>query len=172
MKKRHLILIPVVIASLSLAGCASDSKRVVDLNLKYVSANGVPVQSSDRQAQAQIAEAATSIGGSLQHLQAIKSATHPGVRMGRPTNPNAIGMSHVASINWTGPVGPVVKEIAKVSGYKFRVIGNRPATAVLVNVNARNEPLAYILRNIRYQVVGKASVSVYSRSKTIELRYY
>ena len=51
--------------ALTLTGCSSDSKKVVDLNLSYMTDNSAPAQTNDAKAQQQIAEAASSINQSL-----------------------------------------------------------------------------------------------------------
>ena len=168
MNKANLLIIPAV---LLLAGCASDSKRVVDLNLHYITANSAPLNATDSNSQSQLAEASTSVSQSLQQLSEIDSAVHPNAKIGSPANPKAIGMAKTASINWNGPVEPIVKKIASASGYRVRVLGSTPAVPVMVSVDANNETLASILRNVKYQVVNQAAIVTYPSSRTIELRY-
>lgn len=171
MKKQHLLLIPVLSTALILAGCASDSKRFVNLNLKYITTNSAPVDATDQQAQAQLSEAATSAGQSLQQLSAIQMATHPGVRMQKPISPKA-GLAKMAELNWNGPVQPIVSKIASAAHYRFRVLGNKPAVPIMINISTSNQrSLAEILRNVTYQAAGKARINVYPKSRLIELRY-
>lgn len=170
MKKRHLLLIPVLSSALILAGCASESKRFVDLNLKYMTTSSAPVNATDQKAQAQLSEAASSVGQSLQQLSAVQMATHPGVKVGTPSK--AAGLQKVASLNWTGPIKPLLNQIANAANYRLRVLGNKPAVPVIVNISTPSpRPLAEILQNAKYQASGKASVSVYPKSRVIELRY-
>jgi len=171
MKFKKLTIIPVILVAASLAGCASQSARQVNLNLKYMTANSAPVNANDVNAQAQVAEAATSVGHSLQRLSAIQMATHKGVKLGKPVNARAIGMAKQASLNWNGPVGPAVQRIASASGYRVRVLGSTPAIPVIVNVNASNQTLAQILRNVTFQAEPAATIKVYPSSHVIELRY-
>lgn len=172
MSKKNLLLIPVIAITLTLAGCASDSKRVVDLNLKYMTSSSAPVGTVDKNAQAQLSEAASSVGQSLQQLSAVEMATHPGVKMPSPPNAKAMGMSQEANLNWSGPVEPLVKKVASAANYRVRILGNRPAVPVIVNINTpQATTLADILRNATYQVAGKANISVYPSKRLIELRY-
>jgi len=172
MKIKRLLFIPVILAPMLLAGCASQSKRVVDLNLNYLNAKNAPVNTIDQNAQAQLANAATSVSQSSQQLSAIQIATHPGIRMPKPVNPGVTGMTKIASLNWTGPAKPVVKRIASISHYRLHVLGRRPATPIIVNINAKNQPIAEILRNVKYQIAGKAVIKVFPRKRIIELRYF
>lgn len=171
MKKKHLIIIPLAVAAIALAGCSNDSKKVVDLNLHYVTANSVPAGQTDANAQAQLAQAATSVDNSLNQLSAIQMATHPKAKMPAPLNAQAVGMNQVSSLSWTGPAEPVLRRIASAAGYRLRVIGNTPATPPIVQMNAHNETLADMLRNVEYQIEGKARIAVYPSSRVIELRY-
>jgi defect-in-organelle-trafficking protein DotD len=168
--KNHIKVLVVSLAFL-LTGCANESKKVVDLNLRYVTSNSTPINSSDGAAQAQLSQAATSIGHSLQELSAIQIATHPGVAMPSPANAETNGMGKVASLNWTGPVEGVVKEIAAESGYTVHILGDTPAIVPIVVLSARHQTLATILRNVQYQVAGKADIRTYPQSGVIELRY-
>lgn len=157
-------------ATLLLAGCASDSKRIVDLNLNYVTANSVPTNSVDKNAQAELADAASSVNQSLQQLSAIQMAKNPNIKI--PTIDAAkTGMTQQTSIDWNGPVEPILQKIADSTGYKLKTLGVKPAIDTLVTINAENETMADVLRNITYQVEKKASITVYPSTKVIELRY-
>lgn len=81
-------------------------------------------------------------------------------------------MGKLASVSWTGPVKPLLAKIAQATHYQLNVIGRTPNLPVLVSIDVHNKPIADILRNITYQVVMKANVAVYPKSRTIELRYH
>lgn len=171
MQFNKLIIIPILIATAALAGCANESAKQVNLNLRYMTADSAPVNTRNTNAQAQVAQAATSVDSSLQELSAIQIATHKGVKLSKPKRARK-GMAKQASLQWNGPVEPVVRRIAAASGYKLYVLGNKPAIAIIVNVNARNQSLAQILRNITFQAASAATIKVYSgRRNIIELRY-
>lgn len=168
MKNKKLLILPLLLASVSLAGCASNVKRQVNLNLNYVTASSVPA-TGDRAAQAQIAQAAKSVDKSLAQLSAIQVATHPGTKMNAPVS--APGMNRVVSLSWNGPVEPLLSKVAAKANYRLSVLGTSPAIPALVNVSARNQSLAAIVRNVSYQVSAKARVAVYPNKHLIELRY-
>ena len=169
LKKFSKILMPLPFIAM-LASC-SDGKRVVDLKLKYVTANSAPSAVTDGEAQAQVAEAATAVGHSLQQLSAMELATHPGKKIPKPFTAKGTGMGQIASVDWTGPAEPLLRKIAKATHYHLRIVGHKPAIPVLVSVNMRNQPVAAILRNVTYQIVTKANIAVYPRNRSIELRY-
>lgn len=164
--KNILVLLPI----LALTGC-TDKPKFVDLSLNYITTNSAPVASADQKSQAQLAEAAQSVNQSLAQLSAIQLATHPGVKMPSPVDPTFIGMSQQTSLDWTGPVEPLLKKIATASGYTVNVLGREPAIPVIVVINAYDQPLASILRDTTYQISKKARIHVYPNKKIIELRY-
>ena len=170
--KKNTWKFALLIPTLFLLASCSSGKKIVDLNLKYLPANEVPAQIADEQAQAQLAEAATAVGQSLQELSAVQMTVHPPQKLQKPFNPQAIGMDKLASISWTGPVKPLLVKIAQATNYKLRVIGRKPNLPVLVSMNIHNKPIADILRNVTYQVVMKANIAVYPKTRTIELRYH
>lgn len=168
-KNKLILATPLLLTALILSGCSSDSKKVVDLNLQYMTTNSAPVNSIDSSDQAQIAEAATSVGQSLQQLSAIQIATHPGVRMTAPSSPQ--GLAARASLDWNGPIKPLLAKIADASHFRLQVLGSAPAIPVMVNITSNNQTLGSILRNVQYQAAGRATINVYTSSQTIELRY-
>lgn len=124
-----------------------------------------------RNAEMKLADAADSISQSLRQLAEIERATNPPARLASPADPKMIGMAQLVSIEWTGPVGPLVEKIAKVSHYRLRKLGTPPAIPVLVSISAKDTPLADILRDANFQCGSKANIVIYPASRTIELRY-
>ena len=120
----------------------------------------------------QLAEAAASVDSSLQQLSEIQVATHPDVNIGTPENAKTLGMTQITSINWTGPIEPLLQHIATMSHYTLHIVGNPPAIPVLINLNKKNEVLATILRNITYQAAKQATITTYPKKHVIELRYH
>ena len=158
--------------ALTLTGCSSDSKKVVDLNLSYMTDSSAPAQTNDAKAQQQLAEAASSINQSLSELSNIQQATHPDVDMGSPINAQATGMTQVTSIDFNGTLDDVLKNIAQMSNYKLNTIGTPPAIPVIINLHEKNKTLADILRNVSYQAAKQATIKVYPKDHVIELRYH
>lgn len=129
-------------------------------------------QTPDSQnAQVKIAEAAASVSDSLAQLAAIEKATHADVKLPPPANPASIDMAQHVSVDWNGPLEPLLQQIAKASNYRLQVLGKRPVVPVIVTVNASDEPLASVLRDASYQAAKQANVLVYFSRRIIELRY-
>lgn len=169
MKFKKLIIVPVVIGAAALAGCSNESAKDVNLNLKYITADSAPVNTNNANAQAQMAEASSSVSHSLQQLSAIQIAKNPSVKIQRPNS--AGGLSRVGSLNWNGPVQAAVAHVASAAGYHLRVLGSKPSIPVIVNVNANNQTLGAILQNIKFQAAPTVTIRSYPSTRVIELRY-
>lgn len=115
-------------------------------------------------------DAASSISQSLASLAESEAAANPSPPF-IAQDPQSYGMGATASINWTGPVGPLVEQISKASNYSLRVLGNPPGIPIVVTVHAKNQPLGDILRNVNYQCGQRAHIVVFPNSKVVELRY-
>ncbi len=158
MHAKNLTLIGV---ALLLSGCTSPQPALPS--------NGI--NNPNQAAQIKLAEAAASVSQSLNQLAALEKAVHPAARIPAPPDPASIGMAKLASVNWTGPVEPLIRKIAAATHYRVRVIGKRPAIPALVSVNAQNTPIADILRDASFQVEKKADIVLYPRTRVIEIRY-
>lgn len=154
-------LLITICAAVMLTGCAQQNQN----NSTLCNDPGT------KQAEMQLANSARTINKSLRELAQVQRATYPKAKMPPPPNARKIGMAHLASIDWSGPIQPLVKNIAKVTHYRLRVLGRAPAIPVLVSVNATNVPIATILRNAAFQCGNKVDIVVYPRRKIIELRY-
>lgn len=157
----------VIVLVFFLAGCSS-KKYVVATN------NAVPplpYQLNADDAEIKLAEAAVSVSRSLDSLAEIEKAAHPCLRLPPPIDACQYGLACLASIDWVGPVEPLVRRIGDATHYCVRVLGRAPAIPVIVSINAKNIPFADILRNVSLQIHKKACIVIYPNSRVIELRY-
>lgn len=161
MKTGSSVLI-IILFLTTLIGCSTGEKICV--------ANDYDKR-SQHVAEAKLSETATSISRSLAELAEIERATHPQAILTSPVDPDMIGMGQLASIDWSGPIGPLVKKIAEASKYKLNVLGTPPAIPILVSITAKDTPLADVLRDANFQCGNRANIVVYSASRIIELRY-
>lgn len=75
------------------------------------------------------------------------------------------------TINWYGPVEPLVKTLADRASYRFLITGNAPETGIIVTTKARNQPVIELLRDVGLQLGGRADLRVDANKKTVELSY-
>ncbi len=121
--------------------------------------------------ESKLIEAAQSVSSSLTDLAAIESANMPPSALPKPPNAEALGLAARASINWTGPIEPLVRKLAQSANYSVHVLGMEPAIPTIVSVKAQDASLATILRNARYQAQKSAEIEIYPGTKVIEIRY-
>lgn len=115
------------------------------------------------------AEAATSVSRALNDLANVKNVQNHLVREEAAAPP--LVLTRLITIDWSGPVEPVLRQIAQASQLRLKVLGHEPAIPVMVNLD-RHETMAYeLLQDIRGQVNGRASVVVFPTSGVIELHY-
>jgi len=150
----------LLIIACSLAACSNQNARQEQIDKANLS-----------KAQMELANAATSISNSLMELSAIQRAVYPAVKLPDLPNANRIGLGKLASVDWTGPIEPLIKNIASISNYKIRIIGRVPPLPVLVSITKQNTALAVILRDAAFQCGNKVDIIIYPISKVIELRY-
>lgn len=170
MNKKILSTTLIISMSALLAACSSNQGQQNAI-MSYITTDSAPAQTTDANAQSQLSQAAGSVAQSLQQLSAIQQATHPQAQLAAPIDPAKIGMAQQASLDWTGPIEPLMRKIAAAAGYKLSVIGQAPSIPIVVSISIQNQPLASILRDAIYQAESQATVSVYPKHKILELRY-
>lgn len=154
--KRTLVI--STLTCVLLAGCASTYKKP-------------PVNDPSDDASIKLAEAASSISDSMLEVAKIEKAVTPPRRGNDVTIPNAYNLQTRASVDWAGPIEELTARVAKAAHYRMHVLGNPPSIPVLISINAKDESLAEILRDIDYQAGKKASIQVHPNSQLVELRY-
>lgn len=118
-----------------------------------------------------LAEASYAVSRSIVSLSETAQAAHPLPKLDPPPNPCSYGMGGLTSIDWSGPIEPLVVQIARVTGYRVRVLGTAPAIPVIVTLYDKNRIVADVLRDVGYQAGRRAAVVIFPDSRVIELRY-
>lgn len=122
-------------------------------------------------ASASLAEASYSVSRSIVSLSETAQAAHPIPNLGPAPNPMSYGMSGLTSVDWSGPIEPLVRQLAKTANYRVRVLGRAPSIPVLVTIYDKNMMLADIFRDVGYQAGRRATLIVYPEERVVELRY-
>lgn len=147
----------LLLISASVAGCASGL------------GNTAPVAPDP--AMLAIARSADQIQRSWNRLGAIEAAKAPAyARYADDYMTLPYGLQKRVAINWNGPIEPLLRQIARDSGYGFRIIGHRPAVPVFVSmVTSEPIPLGFLLRDAGYQCGDRAGITL--SGNVIELSY-
>lgn len=122
-------------------------------------------------ASIKLAEAADSINKSLISLAQYEQADLPPSALKCLPEGDYLNMPQSVSIDWSGPIEPLLKRIAAASNYNLRVLGVKPAVPVMVTLSAHDTPMAQVVRDTAFQAMTKAQVVVYPAKHLIELRY-
>jgi defect in organelle trafficking protein DotD len=130
-----------------------------------------PEPPPDHSAYVALAEAAGSVSNTITQLGETEQAAYPPKSISTPPSPASYGMDMPTTIEWNGPIKPLVQQIANATNYKLKVLGNAPSIPVIVSVSAKNKPIGDILRDAGYQCGKKAQIVVFPTTKHIELRY-
>lgn len=144
-----------------LGGCGGGASQI----------KSVATQVSPDPAFAKLAEAANVSSRSMLNLAEIELAVSPPPPEYHPVDLATFGMANLVSVDWAGPVQPIVQRIANAAGYQLKTFGIEPAVPIFVYVNVKNKPIGDVLRDVGYQCHRKASVVVYPETRVIELRY-
>ncbi len=117
-----------------------------------------------------LAAAADKASAALQTLAAIEQARNPGEAVQMP--PDApVELRRIISISWTGPIKPIVQQLADRAGYRLEVNGDRPPAPIVVSVNAREESVIEVLRDVGLQAGQRADIAVDPTHHLVELNY-
>lgn len=130
-----------------------------------------PVNEPSDDANIRLAEAAASVSRSMAEVAQIEKVVVPIHEDNHLTIPTSYNLQTRASVDWSGPIEELTARIAKAANYRLRVFGHEPAVPVLISLNAKDESLVEILRDIDYQAGKKAMIHVYPNNQVIELRY-
>lgn len=75
------------------------------------------------------------------------------------------------SLRWSGPIEQVSRVLADRAGFRFRVSGQTPSIPLVVNVDAYQEPILLVLRDIGLQAGVRADLLVDQNEGIVEVRY-
>ncbi len=177
-QQRSRTTVWLVAVSLSLpiglfvTGCSSRTLAAERQEQQAVS-RSINQQNLDFQvaSERKLAEVANSIDRSLAELAAIE-------RTRTPPNKKLVSMDNselqnrTVTLDWNGPIAPLVHRVAKLVGYRVRILGRVPAVPILVSVSGHEMPAADLLRDADLQCGKRARIALFSKAKVIELRYY
>lgn len=75
------------------------------------------------------------------------------------------------TVNWIGPVEPITKQLANRASYRFDIVGAEPATPLIVSIDAENQPIVEVLRDIGLQMGSLGKLHVNAQTGVVELSY-
>lgn len=156
-----------ITASLVLTACTSSHHDMAPQQLNNPSSL---TQISDAAAD-QIAESAASVSQSLTNLEAVERANMAPQAAKEYPRVAVVSIPGNSSIDWNGPIEPLVRQIAKATQYRVSIIGAAPITPIIVTVHQEQASNADILRNAALQAGARATITTDPAKKVIALRY-
>ncbi|MCB1538275.1 MAG: DotD/TraH family lipoprotein [Rhodospirillales bacterium] len=119
-----------------------------------------------------IADAADRATRALESLAAVEQTRTPGVAAAAAMVPNApVELQRAVTFQWSGPVEDVTRDMAARAGYSFSTVGDLPPTPIIVNLNAYNEPLIEVFRDIGLQMGTRADLKLDASRHTVDILY-
>lgn len=128
-----------------------------------------PVEPKTDPALTQLNDVASSIQADLERLSKIKQADYEKVDLYE--SPGSGPLTKKLTLKWSGPIDHVLKVIAASINYDYKVKGESPAPAVLVNVDEVQTPAFEVLEDLGWKA-GKHQVSVDAEQEIIQLTYF
>lgn len=117
-----------------------------------------------------LAHAADKASNALETLAAVEAARTPPAGVA-PVGEAPPELRRAMTVNWIGPVEPLVKKLADRAGYEFLVIGAVPVTEIVVSVDVENQTVIDVLRDVGLQLGVRADIKVDSEKHLIEIHY-
>jgi defect-in-organelle-trafficking protein DotD len=119
-----------------------------------------------------LAQAADRASKSLDTIANIEQTKNPAVPPIQDDYANASpNMMQPVSVRWSGPIEQVTRTLAERAGLRFRVKGRQPAAPLIVNVDAYQQPIVHILRDVGLQAGTRADLSIDQNEGVVEVRY-
>jgi defect-in-organelle-trafficking protein DotD len=169
MKKIWLTL-SIMASAMLMTGCSDDTDQKTgdDPLLKSIVIKA-PVTNDYEDASYQIADATKAATNALAKLAKVQTSQHPDYYK----TPQKVVKSNVKgtiSLNYIGPIEPLLKKIAKHAKLKFKKMGKSTGTPIIVSVKYENSTLADAIENIAYQAQNHAVVEI-TKSGAVQIRY-
>ena len=161
----HKIAALILVPAITLAGCAQNLTAQNNITATQTA------QQTNTYVNSELAEAASRSADALQTLAMIERAKSPAPVM--PVDETALpdALQKKITLDWSGPAGEALSQIAPQIGYTFNETGTKPKTPVFVHVQASDMPAAKLLERIGTEAYPFATVTVDPNVAHIELRY-
>lgn len=117
-----------------------------------------------------LASAVDRASAALQTLASVEQARNPAASVqAAPNAPQEL--RRVVSLDWNGPIEPVVRKLADRAGYKFQILGDTPPVPIVVTVRSVEKSVIDVLRDIGLQAGSRADIIVDAERRMVEINY-
>lgn len=134
-------------------------------------ANLTPVATEPDIVTVKLAQAADKASKALDSIAGIEQQRSPAAPPVEDYSNVPSNLMQPISIRWSGPIEQITKTLAEHAGLRFRVKGNVPPVPLTVSVDAYQQPLIHVLRDIGLQAGHRADLAIDSSNGFVEIRY-
>ena len=164
-------LLTVASAALLLAAC-SDFRTDWDQSFGQQPAAIKPTATEPDIVTVKLAQAADKASKALDSIANIEQQKNPTVPPMQDDYANASSnMMQPVSLRWSGPIEQVARTLAERAGMRFRVKGRQPAVPLVVSIDAYQQPILHVLRDIGLQAGTRADLAIDQNEGVVEVRY-
>ncbi len=164
-------ILKVTIATLLLGGCSEWNRWWSD-SPSYQLESGTPVATQPDIVSVKLAQAADKASKALDTIANIEHHKNPAVPpIQKDYSSASPAMMQPVTLRWSGPIDQIARVLAERAGMRFRTAGRTPGVPVVVNVDAYQQPILYIMRDIGLQSGSKADLLVDQNEGVVEVRY-
>lgn len=158
-KPRSFLSVLMIAAVIGVSGCTY---------IPYNTNNQLAVEPDP--VSLRLATAVDRASTALQQLAAVEQKRAGGSTI--QSVPQApVQLMRSVTLDWSGPIAPLVEKLANRAGYRFQVQGDEPAVPVVVNVTAVEKPVIEVLRDIGLQSGQRADIVVDAERQMVEVSY-
>lgn len=122
-----------------------------------------------------IAQAAEKASTALQTISGIEQQrtpiTPPAVAAAEAYASAPSNLTQPITVKWTGPLEQIVQTLAARAGMKFQTKGAKPPVPITVTVDAYEQPMIEMFRDLGLQAGQKADLAVDGQAGIVEIRY-
>jgi len=172
----HKKLLMVSGALLLLTGCSdfkSGWNSLTDsLTPEQSYSEGKPIATEPDIVSVKLAQAADKASRALDSIANIEQQKNPSAKPLDVDYVNASpGVLQPVTLRWSGPIEQVARTLAERAGMRFRAIGRKPDIPLVVNIDAYQQPILHVLRDVGLQAGSRADLSVNQNEGVVEVRY-
>ncbi|MDD4615516.1 MAG: DotD/TraH family lipoprotein [Alphaproteobacteria bacterium] len=161
-------ILKVSIATLLLAGCSEWNRLFSDSQ----TAPGAPIATQPDIVSIKLAQAADKAAKALDTIANIEQHKNPAVPpLQKDLSSASPAMMQPVTVRWSGPIEQITRVLAEKAGMRFRSSGRTPGIPLVVNVDAYQQPILYILRDVGLQSGSRADLLVDQNEGVVEVRY-
>jgi len=148
-----------------LAGCAETNEHT------YFPAS-TPVAAQPDIVSVKLAQAADKASRALDimaNIEQYKNPNMPKLQENFQNLPPNLGQP--VTVKWSGPMEQIVYVLSGRAGYKMQVVGIVPEVPIVVNLDAYQQPLIHVMRDIGLQIGTRADLIINQQEGFVEVRY-